>query len=325
MIRRQLLMTLATLAACIAGLPGFAQAQSYPSKAVTIVVPYPAGGSADAMMRPIAERLGKLWHQPVVVENRSGANGIVATQYVLAAPADGHTVLLHLTGFIQNLSLYRKLPYDPFKDLTPLTQIGTQTMGLAVSSTSPYNSLQALASAVKARPADFSYGSFGIGSTGHIFGELLKTRLQADMPHVPYRGEGPMLPDVMSGRVPLAFVSAATAATRQKDKTLRILAVTGPQREAALPDVPTLAELGYKGFEPVGWYGLFVPAATPKTVADKISADVRSVMRQPDIAARLRDLSIEPTGTTQAEFAQLLKTDHGRWDALIKQFRIELE
>jgi tripartite-type tricarboxylate transporter receptor subunit TctC len=328
--RRASLLRLAIGAVAIFATASFAtlaaaQTAPFPSRPVTLVNPYPAGGASDALMRPIAERLSRLWNQPVVVDNRTGANGIVATQYVMRAAPDGHTILVHLTGIIQNVSLYKNVGYDPFKDLVPLTQIGTQPMGLAVSPKSAYQSFAALAQAVKAHPADFSYGSFGNGSTGHIYGELLRTQLDVAIPHAPYRGEGPMLPDIIATRVAYGFVSAYTAAARAKDKTLSILAVTGPRRLATLPDVPTLAELGYKNFELVGWYGLFVPAGTPKAVGDRIAADVKSVLAQPDIQARMRDLVIEPTGTSPADFVRLMRSDYASWDALIKQFSIALD
>ena len=302
-----------------------AQAQAFPSKPVTIVVPYPAGGSSDVLARSMAERLSKSWGQPVVVDNRTGANGIIATQTVMRAAPDGHTILLHLTGYIQNASLYRKLPYDPFRDMVPVMQVGTQPMGLAVSPSSPYNSVGALAEALRNRSERFSYGSFGAGSTGHIFGELLKSNTHANMPHVPYRGESPMLPDLMTGQLSVAFVSAATAVSRQKDKSLRILAVTGPRRFEELPNVPTLGEAGLKGFDLVGWYGLFLPKDTPRGLTDKIAADVRVVLAQPQMKEKMRELAIQPTGTTSAEFTKLLRSDYERWDSLIKQFGIALE
>lgn len=298
---------------------------AFPRKPVTIIVPYPAGGSADALIRPIAEKLSHAWGQPVLVDNRTGANGIIATQAVMRAEPDGHTILLHLTGFIQNASLYKKIPYDPFKDLIAVTQIGTQPMGLAVGPDSPYASVGALAAGLKARPADLSYGSFGTGSTGHVFGELLKYNAGVQMPHVPYRGEGPMLIDLISGRVTLGFVSSATAAARMKDKSLRILAVTGPHRLPSMPQVPTLTEAGMKGYDLVGWYGFFLPKGTPASVVEKISADTRAALAQPDIVARMRELEIEPTGNSPAEFAKLLRSDYAKWDGLIKQFKIELE
>lgn len=324
--RRSILGAAACAAALSFALTVHAQASSpWPSKTVTIVVPYQAGGSADVMIRPIAEKLSRIWKQPVVVDNRTGANGIIATQAVMRAEPDGHTILLHLTGFIQNASLYRKIPYDPFQDLAPVTQLGTQPMGLAVAAASPYVSVKELAAGLKAKPGDLSYGSFGTGSTGHIFGELLKSNLAVDMPHIPYRGEGPMLIDLIAGRLTVAFVSSATAATRQKDKSLKILGVTGPHRLPSLPNVPTLTEAGLKGYELVGWYGLFLPKGSPQSVVERIAADTRSVIAQADIVARMRELEIEPTGTSPAEFGRILRADYAKWDGLIKQFKIELE
>lgn len=324
--RRSILGAAACVAALSSALAVHAQASNpWPGKAVTIVVPYQAGGSADVMIRPIAEKLSHIWKQPVVVDNRTGANGIIATQAVMRAEPDGHTILLHLTGFVQNASLYRKIPYDPFRDLAPVTQLGTQPMGLAVAAASPYASVKELAAGLKAKPVDLSYGSFGTGSTGHIFGELLKSNLAVDMPHVPYRGEGPMLIDLIAGRLTVAFVSSATAATRQKDKSLKILGVTGPNRLPSLPNVPTLTESGLKGYDLVGWYGLFLPKGAPQSVVEKIAADARSVIAQPDIVARMRELEIEPTGTSPAEFGRILRADYAKWDGLIKQFKIELE
>ncbi|WP_137924162.1 tripartite tricarboxylate transporter substrate binding protein [Cupriavidus sp. 2SB] len=324
MYRRSLLGMLAALP-CLAASPLYAASNAYPSKPVTIVVPYGAGGAADALIRPIAEALGTEWKQPVVVDNRPGANGMIATQLVSKASPDGYTLLLNLTGIVQNLSLYKKVSYDPFKDLQAITQIGTQPMGLAVAPRSPARTVPALLEMAKATPADFSYGSFGTGSTGHIYGELLRSTAQLQIPHLPYKGEAPMLPDLISGRIQFGFVSASTAATRYRDKSLRILAVTGPRRLAGMPDVPTLAEVGYKGFEAIGWYGLFAPAGTPRAVIEKVSADVASVLKRQDIQTRMRDLAVDPTGTSPEAFSQVMRNDYTKWDGLIKTFRIELE
>lgn len=323
MIRSYLRSLLATVCAVLV-VPSFAQGV-FPSKAVTLVVPYGAGGSADVMARSLADKLAKAWAVPVVVENRSGANGIIATQLVMRAPADGHTILMHLTGYIQNASLYKKLPYDPFTDLLPVTQIGTQAMGLAVSAQSPHKDVKSLLAALSGDPSKGSYGSFGAGSTGHIFGELLRAGTQSTMPHVPYRGEAPMIPEIMSGRIDLGFVSAATASERQADGSLRILAVTGPSRQPSLPDVPTLTEAGLKGFDLVGWYGLFVPKGTPTATVERISADAKAALSRPEMVYRFRQLAIEPRGTTPQAFATILRDDFRRWDDLIKRFNITVE
>jgi tripartite-type tricarboxylate transporter receptor subunit TctC len=328
MINRRTFTTAASaLAAALGSLAmpaAHAQALDYPAKQVTIVAPLAAGGPADSLIRPIAERLSKMWGKPVVVDNRTGAGGMIATQLVSKAEPDGHTVLLNLTSIIQNLSLYKKAPYS-LSDLMPVSQIGRQPMALAVSTQSPYRTSEELASAMKARPADFSFGSFGQGSTGHVFGELYKRTLEVEIPHIAYRGDAQLLPDLMANRVSMAFVAASTAQLRREDKSLRILGVTGPKRFDSMADVPTLGELGFKGFELVGWYGLFVPAGTNPRIAAKISADVREVLKDPEIQSRMRNLVIEPVGTTPAEFATILSTDHAKWDKLIKGFGIQLD
>ncbi len=313
---------LASLA--LAASAALAQA-AFPSKAVTLVVPYGAGGSADVMARALADKLSKAWNVPVLVDNRTGANGIVATQFVMRAPADGHTVLMHLTGMIQNASLYKKLPYDPFTDLVPVTQIGTQAMGLAVGPDSPHKDVGSLVKALSSEPGKGSYGSFGAGSTGHIFGELLRSTVGSTMPHVAYRGEAPMIPEIMAGRVELGFVSAATASERGTDGSLRILAVTGTRRLPALPGVPTMAEAGLKGFDLVGWYGLFVPKGTPAATVQRIAADAKAALSRPEMVYRFQQLAIDPRGSTPREFEGILREDFQRWDSLIRRFHIALD
>lgn len=306
------------------GLVATAQAD-FPSKSVTLIVPYGAGGSGDVLARSLGDKLSKSWNVPVIVENRTGANGIIATQTLMRAPADGHTILMHLTGVIQNASLYKKLPYDPFTDIVPVTQIGTQPMGLAVSAQSPYKDVPALVNALGSSSSKASYGSFGAGSTGHIFGELLRNSARSSMPHVPYRGEAPMIPDLMTGRIELGFVSTATAAERGKDGSLRILAVTGPVRQPSMPNVPTMQEVGQKGFEIVGWYGLFVPKGTPTKTVERIAQDTNRLLTTPEMVYRFKQLAIEPTGTTPKQFETIMHDDFRRWDALIKRFNIVVE
>lgn len=304
--------------------PALAQAD-FPSRPVTLVVPYAPGGALDVLARSLADKLSTTWNVQVIVDNRTGANGIIATQSVIRAPADGYTILLHLTGIIQGVSLYKKLPYDPFTDLAPVTQIGTQAMGLAVSPKAPYKDAKALQKGLTDEPGKGAYGSFGNGSTGHIFGELFRSSANLSLPHVPYRGEAPMIPEIMTGRVDYGFVSTTAAVDRSSDGTLRILAVTGPARQPALPNVPTMAEQGLKGFDLVGWYGLFVPKATPAAVVQRIAADTNAALSRPEMIYRFKQLAIEPKGTTPSQFEAFMREDFRRWDALIKQFNISLQ
>lgn len=290
---------------------------------VTIVVPYAAGGAADPIVRPLAVRLQELWGRPVLIDNRPGANGTIGTQYVINAPGDGHAILFHITGLIQNLAVVKtKPPYDPFKDLLPVALIGRQAVALATPSSSAYPTFPELASAIKATPAAFSYGSYGTGSTSHIYGEVLRSSLGVEIPHVPFKGTAPLLQEMMGGRIPMAFVSSQTAIDRERDKTLRIVAVTGAKRMEQLPKVPTLAELGYKGFEATGWWALFVTASTPKPLADRLSADIRKVLAEPDMDKRIREGGTEPTNETPEQFRAQMKTEYAYWETVVRKFNI---
>jgi len=296
-----------------------------PNRRVTMVVPYSAGGPTDALARALAHRLSKTWRVPVVVENRTGANGIIATAAVARAPGDGHTILVQLTGLIQNASLYKKLPYDPFSDLAAVARIGTQPMALAVGRTSPSTDLRSLVRALST-PSNFgTYGSFGAGSTGHIYGELLRKATSSPLTHVPHRGEAQLLPELISGRIDLAFVSAATAIESSRAGTLRVLGVTGPHRLAALPEVPTMAEAGLAGFELLGWYGLFVPRGTPPATTECIAEHTEAALQHTDMVQRLQQLAVDKRTAGPAAFTSALREDFGRWDDLIKRFGIALE
>lgn len=300
-------------------------ATACPGRPVTLVVPYGAGGTTDVLARALADRLAKSWGASVVVENRSGANGIIATVSVARAAADGQTILMHLTGLIQNVSLYKRLPYDPFTDLVAVTRIGTQPMALAVNPRSPSTDLRSLVRLLSSQPEVGTYGSFGVGSTGHIYGEMLRKAASSTMAHAPYRGEALMLPDLAAGRIDLGFVSAATAIERSKDGTLRILGVTGTHRLAALPHVPTLAEAGLEGFELVGWYGLFVPNGTPAATIECIAASTEAALAHPEMTQRLRQLAVETRIAGPDQFRRALREDFRRWDGLIKRFGITLD
>jgi tripartite-type tricarboxylate transporter receptor subunit TctC len=298
---------------------------AFPTKTVSIVVPFAPGGPTDVVVRPLAQRLAEKWGQPVILDQRSGANGIIAAQYTIKAPADGYTLMFGISGLIQNLSLQKKQPYDFFKDLTPVALIGRQANGVAVSSNSPYKTIGDLVAALKTDGGKMSYGSFGIGSSSHIYGQLLNSKLGGSMPHVAYRGEGPLMPDLMTGRVSLAFVSAATAVIRSKDGTLRVLAVTGPDRLPMLPEVPTLAEVGLSGFDLLGWWGIFMPTGVPAAVAEKISRDVHAVLREPEMRARLGDYALVPDEANSAQLTNAFKAEFKSWDALIKRFNISAD
>jgi len=322
---KSLMTSLARCAAlALAVAPLAAAAQSFPSKPVTIVVPYQAGGSIDAIARPLASKLQKIWGQPVIVENRAGANGMLATTSVVKSPADGHTILYHITGIIQNPLLYKNVSYDPMKDVAPVIQIGGQAMALAVPTKSPIKTVDELvADGRKKGATGHVFGSVGKGHTGHIWSELLVSRGQFQANHAPYKGTGPLVIDLVSERIDWAFLSTAESITRTQDGSVRLLAASGPQRVKQLPNVPTLGELGHPGFEMVGWHGLFVPAGTPKAVIAKIEADARTALADPEMVKALDMQAIAPTSYGADEFGKVMRDDQARWAALIKRFNIQ--
>lgn len=300
--------------------------QQFPTRPVVLVTPYQAGGSIDAIARPLAAKLAKIWGQPVVVENRPGANGMIATQSVVKAPPDGQTLLYHITGIIQNPLLYKKVGYDPIKDVVPIIQLGGQAMGLAVPVRSPIKTTAELVADGKGKGSQgHAYGTVGVGHTGHIWSELLAGEQGFTATHAPYKGSGPLVIDLVSDRLDWAFLSSAEAIVRATDKSVRVLAVTGTQRIPQLPDVSTLREQGYPGFEMVGWHGLFAPAGTPRAVIDRIEQDVRTVLADPEIQKILTAQVILGTGLGAEEFARVMRQDQARWATLIKRFNIQAD
>jgi len=310
------------LLASLAGLPELASAQPE-TRPLTLLVPYAAGGAADPVVRPLAQRLQEVLARTVLVDNKAGANGLIGTQYLLRQPPDGLTVLFHITSLIQNIALSRgKPPYDFAKDIEPLVLLGRQAVVLVVPASSPYQSLADLARAAKANPGNFSFGSYGAGSTSHIYGEQLRAAWNIEMPHVAFRGTSPLLQDMLGGRVPMAFVSAATAIERQGDKGLRSIAVAHSKRLTALPQVPTLHELGYAGFDYTGWWGLFLRAGTPAPVAERLRNAIRAILQEPDMVGRLQLAGLEPSSETPEQITAAMQNEYRHWEALSRRFNI---
>lgn len=300
-----------------------APARAYPSRAVHLVIPFVAGGAIDVIGRLLAERLSAQWKQPVVIENRAGAGGSVGAQHVAAAAPDGHTVLFASTGLLHNAVLFPTQKIDPFRDFVPVSQILTTPVAFVVSSLSPANTLAEFIAG--ARNKKLSYGSFGPGTTSHIYGEQLRTIAKLDMTHVPYKGEAAALPDVMGGNVAGAFLSVTTSANALKSGKVKVLAVTGRSSVQNLPGVPTLQASGFEGFESIGWFGWFVPAGTPQAIVEKIAKDVNTALTDPELVKRAVAAGFDITGTTPAEFATTMRTDHERWSRMIVQLGIKVE
>lgn len=288
-------------------------AQTYPDRRITFVVPYPPGGSTDVAARLLAQKLSESWKQPVVVENKSGGGGIVGNDIVAKATPDGYTVLIGITHVIQAPTLGIKLPYDPFKDLAPVTQVALSTIVFSVPAKSPDRTMKDFVATVKASPGKSSYGSFGNATTSHLYGELLKKITGIDMTHVPYRGAAPLTNDVVGGQVIGGFIDYTTVGPQIAAGTVRALAVGGEKRNPNLPDVPTMAEQGYPGFEAEGWVGIFVPAATPKDIVKKLSDELAKIITSPEGTEKIKSVGLLPVGNSAETFAAVLRKDFERW------------
>lgn len=306
---------------CCSSVSTFAQA-TYPNKPVKLVVPYPAGGASDAVARLIADKLQQTWGQPVVVDNKPGASGIIGTQQVVKTAADGYTLLYHNTVLIQQPSLMEKLPYDPFKDLQPVTVTLKTNNLFVVPASSPAKSIKEFIDLAKSQDGQKSYGSYGIGSAAHLHGELFKQQINLDLTHVAFQGSAPMITNLIGNQLPSAFIDIPSALPHIKN--LRPLAIAGTQRPPELPNVPTFTELGYKSFEPMGWHGLFLPVGTPNAITQKISKDVNIVLQMPEVIARLKAIGVTPGGGTPEEFAQVIKTDAAIYADIAKTANIRI-
>ncbi|MDM0107018.1 tripartite tricarboxylate transporter substrate binding protein [Variovorax sp. J22R24] len=311
--RRQLLLGGVALAA----LPAAAQTPAFPSKPIRLVVPYAAGGGADGNARLLAQPMSALLGQPIVVENRPGASGIIAATAVLQAPADGYTVLFDTFPYAVNAVL-RKLPFDPVKDLVPVSQAINMPNILVVPSSAPYKTFKEFIDFARANPGKLSYASYGAGGSAHLAAEMLKRDAGIDWLHVPYKGGAPAITDLLAGQVSAYFANPVSGLSYVQSGRLRALATTGAKRMEALPDVPTVMESGFKNFEVVEWNGFFVPAATPPAVIERLSAAVRDATHQPETRRRLLSMGIEPVGNTPKEFGAFLQSQIARWAALVK-------
>ena len=301
-------------------------AQDYPSKPIHVVIPFPPGGATDTITRRIGERLTQKWGQPVIVENKPGANTVIGTEAVKRADADGYTLLMTSpAGLVQLPPLMPNLPYDPERDFMPLTQIAEVPTALVVPVQLPVKSVKELAAYLKANPGKTAYGSLGLGSTLHIYGEAFRRQVGADTVHVPYKGDAPAMTDLFGGRIQYLFNNPVSAIGAAKGDKVRILAVTGEHRLPAIPDVPTMREAGFPGFEVVGWFAFFLRSETPRPVAEKLNAALSEIIRSQDMADFLRERGTLPTGIGLAEFASKVRDERKVWARLLKENDIRLE
>jgi tripartite-type tricarboxylate transporter receptor subunit TctC len=286
-------------------------AHAWPTKPVRLVVAYPPGGGIDVMARQIAEKLTPAWGQPVVVENKPGANTIVATDAVAKSPADGHTILMTTDAtFSINPHLYAKLPFDTQRDFIPVTMLVLLQQLLVAHPAVPANTLQELISLAKQKPGSINYASYGSGSQPHLSGEMLKNKAGIDLVHVPYKGISLAVPAVMAGEVQLTFAGIATSTAPLKSGRIKALAIGGAKRSPLFPDVPTFAELGYPEVETHAWFGLFLPAGSPKEAVQRLYADVKRIIDDPEFRQKqLVDRGYEPIGSSPDAFSDFIKTD----------------
>ncbi|WP_375304521.1 tripartite tricarboxylate transporter substrate binding protein [Bradyrhizobium sp. A11] len=302
-----------------------ASAQNYPDRRLTFVVPYPAGGAADAIGRLLATRLSEAWKQPVVVENKSGGGGIVGNDYVAKAPGDGYTVLVGISQLVQAPNVGMKLPYDVFRDLRPVTQAALIAAVFAVPILRPDQTMEDFVKAAKVSPWTFSYGSYGTATTSHLYGELLKKKAGIEMTHVPYRGAAPLTNDLLGGQISGAFVEVATAAPQIGGGKIRGLAISGETRSPLLPAIPTLGEIGFAGFEAQGWIGIFVPATTPKEIVDKLDGELSRIIKSPETSEQIKHIGLVPVGDGASAFTAVLQQDFERWGNIARESGVKVE
>lgn len=306
-------------------LAGGASAQSYPAKPVRIVVPYPPGGGNDLLGRPIAQKLTEKWGQNVVIDNRGGASGMIGAEIVAKSAPDGYTVLLCASPEVAlNVTLYPKMAYDPARDLTAITQLAVSSLVLIVHPSLPARNVREFIALAKKRPGELSYSSVGAGSPHHISGEWMKLLARIDIIHVPYKGGGPQLVDLIGGHVHSGFVALPVAAPQLKSGKVRVLAVTTARRSSAIPDVPTLGELGLAGFDVSQWYGVMVPAGTPGEVMTRLHTDLIELLKLPDIKARMADLGADPVGSTAAQFGAFIRSEIAKYQKIVKETKITI-
>ena len=294
-------------------------AWAWPDKPVTIVVPFPPGGGTDTGARIVGQKLSVKWGQPVTIDNKGGAAGQVGADFVAKAKPDGYTLLMGNVGTQAiNPALYKKLPYDPDKAFAPLSLVAELPLAMMINPSVAAKSDKEFIALAKSQPGKLNYSSSGAGGGPHLAAELFKDATGTFIVHVPYRGGGPAITDLLAGNVQLSFMTVLEASGHIKAGKLRALAVTSEQRVSALPDVPTLAEGSILGFNAISWIGLLAPAGTPAALVEKISADIRDVVELPEVKNRLIDLGGIPKATSPADFSKLIDTDRKRYTAVIK-------
>ncbi|HET7157780.1 MAG TPA: tripartite tricarboxylate transporter substrate binding protein [Burkholderiales bacterium] len=299
---------------------------AYPTRPIRIVVAYTPAGTTDILARIIGHKMNEAWGQPVIIDNRPGANGNIGTEYAAKAQPDGHTFLMTTAGTHGiNPSLYRKLGYDAIKDFAAVSLVALVPNVLVVNNALPVKDVKNLIAHLKANPGKLSYGSPGVGSTAHLSTELFKSMTGVNIVHVPHKGSAGVLTDVMGGQIAMTMDNLPPYLPQIKAGKIRALAVTPAKRSPALPDVPTVAEAGVPGYVSSAWFGLVAPAATPRDVIAKLAAEAARILQLPDVKPRIAELGAEPIGSTPAEFSAHIKSEIAKWAKVIKDANVELQ
>jgi tripartite-type tricarboxylate transporter receptor subunit TctC len=312
---------------CLSGvsIAGLAYAQSWPTKQIKFIVPYPPGGGTDVIARIVQEPLSKELGQQVIIDNRGGAGGSIGSALAAQSPSDGYTVLFTLSSHTINPAIYTKLPFDTEKDFSSVVTVASLPQILVANPNFPAKTVKEVIEMAKAKPGSISYASVGNGSPGHLAGAMMATDAGVEMTHIPYRGGGPAVTDVIAGQVPLLWVSIPAAAQFVKTGKLRALAVSTVKRSAVFPDVPTMVESGFKGFEVDSWYAMFVPAKTPQTIIDRLNKATVNVLAQPEVKEKLLGQGSEAVGDTPAQLSGVVKKEIAKWKQVVKSANIKVD
>lgn len=300
-------------------------AADYPSRPVRLVIPFAPGGTADTIGRIVADNLMVRLGKPVVLDSRPGANSVLGCQIVAHSNPDGHTMIVVAAGFAVNPSLMKRLPYDSLRDLAPVGLVGNGPYLLVIHPSIPAKTVSEFVAYAKTRPGQIAYATTGVGSPGHLAGELLRTMAGIDILHVPYKGGGAVMPDLLAGRVQSHYSSVSTAATHVRAGKLNAIAMTTPRRSPAMPEVPTFHESGLKGYDVTGWYGILAPGRTPPAIVNHINGELQKVLADGVTLKRLEQIGIDPAPSSPAHFAALIKTEIPKWAKLLKAAGIEPE
>ena len=316
---------LACLSAPVPAQDAVTAARTFPSRPVRFLIPVPPGGGADLLARTVSQKLSETWGQMAVVDNRGGASGTIAVELAAKAPPDGHTIVMSLIASFTVAPVLSKVPYDPIADFAPVTMLAVAQNILVVHPSLPAANVKELIALLKSKPGQYHYASAGNGTSPHLSAELFKIMTGVQMTHVPYKGAGPVLIDLVGGQVGVYFGSIPSTLPVVKSGKLRMLAVSGSRRSPMLPDVPTVAEAGVPRFESMQWYGVMAPVRTPVWIVDKLNRDIVAVLKLPDVRERLLGQGFEVVGNSREEFGAYIKSEIAKWSKVIKQAGIRAD